>query len=501
LLSGTLPDLNPLQRLEHFSISRRHKSGRKLTGTLPILDQLSSLVTLRLGGNALTGSVPLGFVNASIKLELVDLRSNSLTGTVPSNLGHLPDLTFLVSDNAITDIADELCDDCDQLLCPPGTFNPLGRAIGNTSVCESCLDETSNASTTHLFDFATIPPQEIVEESYLFFGQQSCHLPVNERQVLTDLYQHTSGSLWTRNDFWLARTDHCDWYGVACDEDGRVVMIALVDNGLQGSLPASVWQLPALQMLWLGENPNLFVEFDGISYAASTLLELRLPQVQLTSLEGIDAATALVVLDVSSNNLEFMESVAPLPNLRILDVANNTLTNLPLLSATLLRSLRMSRNALTTLPNLDAFVSLQHLDLSFNEMTGSIPTHYLSHLPYQMPLTLDWSHNRLSGRVPSTWSRFDQITWDLTDNAITKVPWQVCDNNNYNDCDALLCPAGTASPTGQAPCTPCMAGEWMGQTSCPEVLVFSGSATTTTTVGNVVGWWWGMMIMMIVIVG
>merc|ERR1719382_1137348 len=73
-------------------------------------------------------------------------------------------------------------------------------------------------------------------ESWRNHGQRA-----EERSVLLALYFNTGGTagLWRADDNWGAETDPCwdQWYGVTCDEHGRIIHLDLSDNGLVGELP------------------------------------------------------------------------------------------------------------------------------------------------------------------------------------------------------------------------------------------------------------------------
>ena len=78
-------------------------SGNSLTGTIPSeLGDLSSIERLYLGANLLTGTIPSALGNLS-SVERLVLGNNSLTGTIPSELGGLSNLEWLnLSNNSLT---------------------------------------------------------------------------------------------------------------------------------------------------------------------------------------------------------------------------------------------------------------------------------------------------------------------------------------------------------------------------------------------------------------
>ncbi len=59
-----------------------------------------------------------------------------------------------------------------------------------------------------------------------------------ERASLEAIYENTNGEIWTENDGWMNEAvDHCEWYGISCDDEGRVTGIDLRDNNLAGQFP------------------------------------------------------------------------------------------------------------------------------------------------------------------------------------------------------------------------------------------------------------------------
>ena len=132
-LTGALPiELESMENLAFVDIS-----GNALDGELLSFSSLNNLRRVDLSKNAFSKSIPDDFL-ASVNplfFDFVDLRGNFLTGVVPSILSHF-DVIYL-QNNLISGIDSELCDEargglikqfeCDAILCPPGTFNAIGR--------------------------------------------------------------------------------------------------------------------------------------------------------------------------------------------------------------------------------------------------------------------------------------------------------------------------------------------------------------------------------------
>lgn len=68
------------------------------------------------------------------------------------------------------------------------------------------------------------------------------------------LYERTGGADWTENANWGTEFGIKYWFGVAVDEEGRVIKLELVGNGLVGALPSELQHLSALEYLDLSGN-------------------------------------------------------------------------------------------------------------------------------------------------------------------------------------------------------------------------------------------------------
>ena len=88
--------------------------------------------------------------------------------------------------------------------------------------------------------------------------------PASEVAALREFYGALGGDGWLDNHLWNSASDPCDgndpWYGVFCEINAslpnatHVVGIALGYNQLDGTLPASLANLPRLRTLDLESN-------------------------------------------------------------------------------------------------------------------------------------------------------------------------------------------------------------------------------------------------------
>ena len=78
--------------------------------------------------------------------------------------------------------------------------------------------------------------------------------PSLDRPVLTSLYHTTDGPNWIESGDWLSDRPIGEWYGVATDDEGRVIELLLGDNRLSGPIPPELGSLSNLLQLILSFN-------------------------------------------------------------------------------------------------------------------------------------------------------------------------------------------------------------------------------------------------------
>ena len=147
--TGSLPDLfSDLVYLKTLRLGNNHFDGQ-----VPSFESNQALTTIDLSDNKLTGSLPRNFLqrHTSSTPVMIDLSGNELTGWVPAELDRFQELSIYLRKNKISEIPVTLCDNvdwnegdveafgCNGLLCPPGTYNMVGRERPDEP-CLGCLD-------------------------------------------------------------------------------------------------------------------------------------------------------------------------------------------------------------------------------------------------------------------------------------------------------------------------------------------------------------------------
>ena len=274
-------------------------------------------------------------------------------------------------------------------------------------------------------------------------------IPTDDRAALVALYEATDGPSWTNKENWLSATPLDEWYGVTTDSNGRVTVLNLRDNNLQGTLPVQLARLTKLTRLYLYKNQltgtiptqlgrlinltSLYLGFNKLSGTIPTelarltnLTSLGLFNNQLTGTIPTELArlTNLTYLGLGGNTLTgpIPVELGQLTKLTYLGLGNNALTGpipVELGQLTKLTYLGLGNNALTgPIPvELGQLTKLTYLGLGNNALTGPIPVE----LGQLTKLTNLWLNvNKLSGAIPKELGQLTKLTYlSLGNNALT----------------------------------------------------------------------------------
>jgi len=379
-----IPDISDLDRLHFLYIQNNdllniHESVASLDNlrylylnnnnieSLPAdIGNLSGLIYLLLGNNNIS-SIPNSFSDLS-ELQLLHLYNNSFEGEIPNELGGLEKLrTLLLYSNAFTCYPASFNDYCGRL-----TISNVGTNLipwtefcteGDSGTCAepTCSDGVMNG-----------------DETDVDCGGSECErCPCDhpDYDALMAFYDATDGANWSDNTGWGENCEPCDWYGINCNSDGRVVCIDLDGNAncstggaqggnnLNGSIPDEISGISELQFLNLGSNTGLEGELpDGI-YQLSELTHLFLLANNLTGsiAQDIENLTKLNWLYLGSNDMS-----GNIPD-EIGEITS--LTNLIMFNANFEGQIP---DGIGNLPN------LRELRLNNNNLSGCIPTSFKS---------------------------------------------------------------------------------------------------------------------------
>ena len=338
-----------------------------LSGSIPTnLGSLSNMESLSLDRNQLTGAIPPQLGSLS-NLEYLNLEDNQLTGAVPTELGNLSNLQWLYLRN--NDLSGPLPQSLTGI-----TALRVFRFTGNSG--DLCVPDDAAFQAW----IQAIP--------YL---SRSNNCPTTDRAALTALYNATDGPNWTNNTNWLSDQPLWSWHGVNTDDNGRVTRLILRGSQMSGEIPTELGNLTNLEDLNLDSN-----QLSGsIPTELGSLDNLKYLSIQVNRLSGpippeLGNLSNLIGLYLYNNQLSgsIPTELGSLDNLEYLSIQVNRLSgSIP--------------------PELGNLSNLTELHFYNNQLSGSIPTE-LGNLTSLESLYLD--NNQLSGSVPTEIGNLSNLT-------------------------------------------------------------------------------------------
>ena len=365
-------------------------SSHNLVGTIPPeLGNLPNLVTLYLSENNLSGTIPVEIGNL-FNLEEIALNTNSLSGPIPVGLtdaGDLPALWGL-----------DLSNNYFSGNIPPQLGN-LGALIflylSNNELTGSVPAELGNLSNLAELDL---------------FG--------NDIDGIINSGLANPGNLPNLEYLDLGNNDLTGTIPVTLGNLAALVELYLDDNKLTGNIPAELGNLGNLEKLGLSYN-NL----DGI-------IEPGLVN------PGNLANLEYLVLEYNRLTGNLPTGIGNLASLRFLIANNNLLDgsipsqigNLNSLLILYLFSNQLSGNLPAELGNIS---SLIELDLCDNQLSGAIPAGMFD--PGELPnlVYLDLSTNQLTGAIPPAIANLGSLElFAAVENQLDAIPQELGNINS-----------------------------------------------------------------------
>ncbi|PRP85052.1 putative LRR receptor-like serine/threonine-protein kinase [Planoprotostelium fungivorum] len=393
-------------------------SANRLSGIIPSsIGYLNNLQTLDLSYNLLSGTIPDTIGNMT-SLDSLSLNSNSLTGSIPKSIISIPLRSIEFSNNRLTGSLPKLYR---GLIISISVANNRLTSIEDVALFSSLLyiDLRNNLFSGPLPDFSPIAKQVQISNNmfsgpikwpYYSYGFNSVNT-----LVLDYSFNNLSGTI-------PPEVSSCN----------RLIGFTVSNNHLSGQV-VRFNATPQIQTIDLSNN-NLTGEFHWSDLCSYKIMYLV--NVSRNNLVGqINCLPAgLKILDFSHNKISSMD--VDLPNsLNHLDGSQNLLYKTPRTGlGSQLVYYNLSRNALTRLSDIGLFnqyylttidlshnqlssnmlpihspvennfvinSNLEHLDLSWNNLTGAIPItlYALVSLEY-----LDLSHNLFYGEILESFS-------------------------------------------------------------------------------------------------
>ncbi|CAM6080063.1 unnamed protein product [Sphagnum tenellum] len=262
-------------------------------------------------------------------------------------------------------------------------------------------------------------------------GVNMAQLDSQEMDALTSLYAAWSNTpnILTQLHGWTPNIPpnnscyspcHDGWYGVLCDSLGlNVIGLELIDRNLQGPLDPAIGDLSNLVILTISNNPGLVGPLPATIGKLQNLVSLRLNGNALTG-QLTDAfqklgsnttmntiTTELQTLDLSSNRLVGVFNISTIGE-----------------SFLFIQRLNLSRNQLNGTLDFRQFsstigVSVPILDLSFNNFSGDLLTINNSNTNLASFGVLLLNNNQLTGDFPDLTLATNLITLNLSFNKLS----------------------------------------------------------------------------------
>ncbi len=330
LTASDINDWYGITTTEDGSVVEIDLYNNNLKGSIPMeLGKLPNLRNLFMGDNRLTGQIPeeLGDLTT---LRVLSLYDNNLDGPVPLMLTELPNLVLLdLGSNQLTgELPAELGDLTRLVGLSVYNNNLIGRIpseLGRLTNLETLILGRNAGLSGRVPDALCGKP-----DLSLTLSDTGLYCPDNpmEYDALVTFYEAANGDEWNHREGWLTAPDVDDWYGVTT-EGGTVIGLDLHANNLIGdigTIPSQLTVLSNLKRLDLSSNMltgDIPSEFEELS----NLEELSLAGNRLTGEIPLELGNllTLTVLTLSDNRLTgaVEGNLESLLNLEVLDLSDN----------------------------------------------------------------------------------------------------------------------------------------------------------------------------------
>ncbi|BAF07856.1 Os02g0156400 [Oryza sativa Japonica Group] len=324
-LSGSIPNsIGQLKRLEKL-----HLAYNSMSGELPsTVGNCRNLKNMNLGGNNFSGD--LGNVNFSTlrNLQSLDLMSNNFTGTVPESIYSCRNLSALqLSNNSFHGQLSEKIRNLKCLSFVSLVDISLTNITGSLQILQSCRNLTT-LLIGYNFMQETMPEDDEIYgfENLRIFSLNDCSLSGKIPKWLSKLTNLEMLSLYNNQ----LNGAIPDWISSL----NFLFHIDISNNSLSGEIPSALVEMPMLK----SDNvpPKVFELPICTGYALQYRINSAFPKVLNLGINNftgiipneIGQLKALQLLNLSSNRLsgEIPESIYKLTNLQVLDLSSNNLT-------------------------------------------------------------------------------------------------------------------------------------------------------------------------------
>ena len=406
----------------------------QIRGPLPTnFGQLSKLVICYLSQNNIDGSLPDSWGNLPL-LRGLSLQNNSLTGTLPPSYGNLKNLKdFRLQGNQLSGAVPASWAGMDSLQTLYLYSNLLEGCYPSELQTLCSRSDIRMDGNPGLGDW----------QAFCDSGAYLCSPEPDPCQIEFDalmaLYDSAGGDNWDNKENWGTGCP-CEnnWYGITCNDSGRVSQLNLGSNNLVGPIPNEFCNLPNLTRLDVNRNqisslPDSIHRLENLDYL--WLLLNRIPSLP----DKFGHLNKLAYLNLGSNSLsELPESFVELDSLKWVWFSGNSLTSLPdsIHKLSNLTRLIVNNNLLDSLPESIVELSkLTELRTYHNVGIGELPDSIgkLTNLRI-----LDAFQNGLQSIPPSigNLSNLEELT--LYSNQFTTLPNSIGNLSNLKTLDLRI---------------------------------------------------------------
>ncbi|KAL2337715.1 hypothetical protein Fmac_012161 [Flemingia macrophylla] len=401
--SGTIPNsLSNLTELSYLDLS-----SNNFIGPMTSFDMAKKLTRLYLFNNSLNGTIPSTHFEGLHNLVFIDLSCNSFTGSVPSSLFTLPQLKELyLSHNQFSQLDEFINVTSSRLTFLYLSFNNLSGPFPTSFFQLSTLSDLSLSSNN--FNGSTQ-----LNKLWELRGLASLSLSYNNLAVHVNFTNVEPSFFPNITELYLDSCNLKTFPSFLRNLSG-ISTLDLSDNRIQGIVPKWIWNVHS----YLNISHNLLTELEGpLQNITSHLISLDLHHNKLQGPIPVFNGYPWR-LDYSSNNFGFIpRDIGNYLSVTFLYLSNNNLHgSIPIsLCRSRLALLDLSFNKISgTIPS--CLMSLDVLDLKMNNLSGSIPDAFST---YCSLLTLNLYRNQIDGRIPKSLARCsDLLVLDLGSNQI-----------------------------------------------------------------------------------
>ena len=368
------------------------------------LQKLRSLSSIRLDKNNFSAPVP-EFLANFLNLTLLRLSSCGLHGTFPEKIFQVPTLQILDLSN------DKLLQGSLPKFPQNGSLGTLvlsdTKFLGKVPYSIGNLKRLTRIELAGC-DFSGPIPNSMADLTQLVY------LDLSNNKFSGSIPPFSLSKNLTRinlsHNYLTGPISSSHWDGLV-----NLVTLDLRHNSLNGSLPMLLFSLPSLQKIQLSNNKfsGPLSKFSVVPFSVLETLDSSSNNLEGPIPVSVFDLHCLNILDLSSNKFNGtveLSSFQKLGNLSTLSLSYNFLsTNAsvgnptsPLLSN--LTTLKLASCKLRTLPDLSTQSRLTHLDLSDNQIRGSIPN-WIWKIGNGSLMHLNLSHNLLED-LQETFSNF-----------------------------------------------------------------------------------------------